>query len=125
YVYAASEWNVFGEQKCKIYNFAKKDCGTLCSKETGAQKFYCTLGCSQNSTSDSDYETCKQSCTGAKLTTEQCKIDCQLTVGSRYICNTVCDDNVPASLPRCLFFCGEKCKEKCVHLTNKSTFNLN
>ncbi|CAH8858406.1 unnamed protein product, partial [Trichobilharzia szidati] len=27
--------------------------------------------------------------------------------GSRFICKTVCVDDIPASLPRCLFYCAK------------------
>nr|CAH8820427.1 unnamed protein product [Trichobilharzia regenti] len=81
--------------------------GKLCSEATGAQTFYCTLQCSQNSRNDSEYQKCKKGCTGVNLNEEKCRGECRLILGSKFICDTVCMDDKPASLPRCLFVCGE------------------
>nr|CAH8852758.1 unnamed protein product [Trichobilharzia regenti] len=125
YDYVNAEWDVFDEkceEKCSLYNLARSDCGRLCSKATGAQTFYCTLGCAKNSSTAEDYETCKGLCKAENLTKENCKVDCELTTESRYICDTVCADNVAASLPRCLFYCAKSYPPKvgCVEKPDKT-----
>uniref|UniRef100_A0AA85K7J9 Uncharacterized protein n=1 Tax=Trichobilharzia regenti TaxID=157069 RepID=A0AA85K7J9_TRIRE len=97
------------------YSYARRQCGGLCAGRAGAQTFYCHLGCAENATNAGEYTACKDGCRGANLTETNCRINCELITQNDYMCGTICGDDIPSFLQRCLFVCAKTHapKEEC------------
>nr|CAH8845612.1 unnamed protein product [Trichobilharzia regenti] len=102
--------NVYAETCTDIchreYVYASRYCDGLCSR-AGALTFYCYLRCVDRVSSASEYAECIKSCTGCRLTKENCRDDCKAITHNAYMCNTICQHDEDAPLISCLFGCAK------------------
>ncbi|CAH8821541.1 unnamed protein product [Trichobilharzia szidati] len=70
--------------------YARRYCSGLCSR-SGAQTFYCHLGCVERSNNTEQYSECIKNC----------------TTHNGYMCKTVCIHDEEAPLVSCLFACAK------------------